>query len=54
MVADRWSLPRFALVAVQSSEPFWSRFGFAIDRSLVYAPGVTASYMICEGAPRWR
>lgn len=52
--ADKRDLNRFALVAVQNSEPFWARWGFAVDRELIYAPGVRASYMMCEGSLGWR
>ncbi len=47
-------LLRFALVSVQGSEPFWERWGFSLKYTLPYAPGVTGSYMTCEGLPSWR
>lgn len=47
-------LMRFALVAVQQSEPFWERWGFSVKYTLPYAPGVDGSYMTCEGIPVWR
>ncbi len=53
-VAEERGLNRFALVAVQNSEPFWSRWGFSVQREFPYAPGVPASYMLSEELPKWR
>lgn len=44
-VADALHLDRFSLVAVQGSEPFWRRAGFAAAGTLEYAPGVSATRM---------
>ena len=46
---DRWTI--FALVAVQDSEPFWSRWGFEPQKGFEYVPGVKATYMVCRGFP---
>lgn len=43
---------QFALVAVQESEGFWSRWGFEPVRDFEYAPGVKATHMLCRGIPR--
>lgn len=44
-VGERERLTRFALVAVQGSEPFWTRRGFIPDYRFCYAAGVPATYM---------
>lgn len=44
-LAKKAGLRQFGLVAVQDSEPFWARFGFATLRSFEYVPGVPASFM---------
>jgi len=44
-VAIALHLGRFALVAVQGSEPFWQRSGFAPAGTLEYLPGVRATRM---------
>ncbi|OGS36434.1 MAG: hypothetical protein A2293_06555 [Elusimicrobia bacterium RIFOXYB2_FULL_49_7] len=45
---------KYALVAVQGSEPFWSRWGFTAQRNFEYIPGVKATYMTCFGPPVWK
>ncbi len=45
-LADSLGLARFALVAVQGSEPFWQRFGFEPRERFEYVPGVTATKMV--------
>lgn len=42
------SLGTYTLMAVQSSEPFWSRFGFRALKSIEYVPGIMGSEMILE------
>ena len=39
---------RFTLTAVQSSEPFWERFGFRPVERFVYAGGVEATVMTMD------
>ena len=53
-VASRSALNSFALVAVQESEAYWARWGFAARRRMQYGAGVQATYMTCEGKPSWR
>jgi GNAT superfamily N-acetyltransferase len=45
-VAKDFGLQRLALVAVQESEPFWERWGFEREKTLIYASGVPATHMI--------
>ncbi len=44
-LAESLHLDRFALVAVQGSEPFWARAGFAPTATFEYVPGVQATRM---------
>jgi GNAT superfamily N-acetyltransferase len=44
-LAAALDLDRFSLVAVQGSEPFWERSGFAASGTLEYVPGVRATRM---------
>jgi GNAT superfamily N-acetyltransferase len=44
-VAEALHLSRFALVAVQGSEPFWQRAGFQAVETFEYVPGVAATKM---------
>jgi len=44
-LAAKFDLPRFALVAVQGSEPFWQRLGFEEVEAFEYVPGVAATTM---------
>lgn len=53
-VAERRGLDSFALVAVQESEAYWRRWGFIDQFALEYGAGVPATYMLCEGMPRWK
>lgn len=46
-------LQRFALVSVQDSEAYWTRWGFRVRRRFDYAPGVPARYMVCDGPLVW-
>ena len=45
-------LDRLSLVAVQGSEPFWQRSGFAAAERVEYVPGVTATRMERPAAAR--
>ena len=44
-LAEALQIGRFALVAVQGSEPFWQHAGFAAVATLEYVPGVQATRM---------
>jgi GNAT superfamily N-acetyltransferase len=44
-LAEALNLGAFALVAVQGSEPFWERAGFAPAGTCEYVPGVQATRM---------
>jgi ribosomal protein S18 acetylase RimI-like enzyme len=44
----------FALVAVQNSEAFWSRWGFKVHHKVPYGGKIDSSYMICRGIPSWK
>jgi GNAT superfamily N-acetyltransferase len=44
-LAERMKLKRFALVAVQQSEPFWARWGFRPQHAMIYGKDVAATYM---------
>ena len=50
-IGERERLTRLALVAVQGSEPFWTRRGLQPSYRLHYAPGVPATYMIANLTP---
>jgi GNAT superfamily N-acetyltransferase len=39
---------RLSLVAVQSADTFWERFGFRPVESMLYGPGVPATRMVLE------
>jgi ribosomal protein S18 acetylase RimI-like enzyme len=45
---NRLDLDAYTLMAVQSSESFWSRFGFRVVERIEYVPGVIGSEMIRE------
>lgn len=45
IIADSLGIQRFMLVSVQSSEPFWQRWGFVARRSFEYAAGIEATLM---------
>jgi ribosomal protein S18 acetylase RimI-like enzyme len=42
------SLGTYTLMAVQASEPFWSRFGFRVLKTIEYVPGIMGSEMMLE------
>ena len=49
-VGDSLGLYTYSLIAVQSSEAFWQRFGFRAVSNLEYVPGVPGTRMILERA----
>ena len=51
-IGQELNLVSYALVAVQNSEPYWERWGFKAIRLMKYGNS-PATYMICEGMPRW-
>lgn len=51
--ASTQHLKTFALVAVQDSEKYWTRWGFRTQYSLEYGTGVPAHYMTCDELPKW-
>jgi GNAT superfamily N-acetyltransferase len=44
-IADSLGIKDFTLVAVQDSEPFWSKYGFRIREEMTYGANVPASKM---------
>lgn len=44
-LAGALHLPHLSLVAVQGSEPFWQRLGFAPIERIEYVPGIAATRM---------
>ena len=48
VLSDHLGVRRLSLVAVQSSEPFWGRYGFVVRDSLMYAPNILGTHMVCE------
>jgi len=48
---DGLSFDTYTLVAVQGSEPFWSRFGFRIMKKIEYVPGIKGTEMFLVKSP---
>jgi GNAT superfamily N-acetyltransferase len=44
-IADGLNLKKYCLVAVQGSEEFWIKHGFFGFETIVYAPGIQATWM---------
>jgi len=44
----------FAGVAIKSTEGYWKRWGFSVEREFYYTVNVPAFYMTCKKIPLWR
>jgi predicted N-acetyltransferase YhbS len=53
LISQELSLMSYALIAVQNSESYWTRWGFESNRPMKYGNGA-ATYMICKGTPKWK